>query len=489
MYQADLPEIVTHNQTALNNLTRALTLGRGQFSLILVRCNYSRLTQLLLRELSQRLQFHVVELTTSTRSLPEAMRDSQSSQESSPAAMMVTGFAQVDTLDVLFKAANVGRNVLLAQFPYPVVLWMNDKVLQQLTLSAADLKSFAAVPIQIDYPIQPLIEALHRGAGELFTHILDSHDSHFLDYSVPELPSLSPHLKVLTEQELPFAIADLNQNAVQLDGALQASLTFLQGREAHTSHPTAARGYYEQSLEYWIRTDKTVEDTSDQQAVLLLHLGLWWQTHAESQRSTYAPSCHQARHFYERFIDVLRQQNCRERTGAFIHILAEILQKMEDWDALQTLTHEALALHQNDAVRLARDYGYLAEAALAQEDWVKAQNLSTDALNLLAKAVKTTQMIGSAISDVSDDLLPASHVSPQAVVLALRYHQGRYFFLRGQAKLRQGDEILFDDALSDLENARQRTKPSHDFQLYRNILINLQDLYFAKQRLSRSVCC
>ncbi|NEQ49082.1 MAG: hypothetical protein F6K11_02970 [Leptolyngbya sp. SIO3F4] len=482
MYQADLLEIVAHNQTALDNLKRALTLGRGQFSLILVRCNYQRLTRLLLQELSQSQEFDSVELIASTRSLSEAIRDSLSSLASIPAAIMVTGFEQVEALDVLFKAANVGRNALLTQFPFPIVLWMNDLVLQNLTLAAADLKSFAAVPIQIDYPIQPLIEALHRGASELFTHILDSHDSHFLDYSTPQLPLLNPHLRVLTEQELPFAIADLDQHAVQLDGALQASLTFLQGREAHTERPTEARGYYERSLEYWRRTDKTVEDTSDQQAVLLLHLGLWWQTHAESQRSTYPASCHQARNFYERFIDVLRQQKRRDRTGAFIHILAEMLQKMESWDALKTLIHEGVDLHQDDAVRLARDYGYLAEAALGEGDWVKAQNLATDALNLLAQAVKTTQMLRSAISDVADDLLPASHVSPQAVVLALRYHQGRYFFLRGQAKLRQGYDVLFDDALSDLESARQRTKASHDFQLYRNILINLQDLYFAKQR-------
>ncbi|MBT9315037.1 nSTAND1 domain-containing NTPase [Leptothoe spongobia] len=481
MYQADLPEIVNHNQTALNNLKRALTLGHGQFSLILVRCNYQRLTQLLLSELAQHQEFHVVELTASTRSLPEALRGSQSSQSQPPAAVMVTGFDQVDALDVLFKAANVGRNALLSKFPYPVVLWMNDTALQNLTLAAADLKSFAAVPIQIDYPIQPLIEALHRGADELFTYILDSPESYFLDYSVPALPSLSHHLRVLTEQELPFAIADLNHHAVQLDGALQASLTFLQGRKDHIDRPKVAKEHYEQSLDYWLQSDKTVEDTKDQQAVLLLHLGLWWQTHAEAQRSTYPASCHQARHFYERFIDVLRQQNRRDRTGTFIHILAATLQKMEDWEALTKIANEGIELHQDDWVRLARDYAYLAETALAEENWVKAQNLATAALNLLAQAVKSTEALGSTISDAVDAPPPVASVSPQAVVLALRYDQGRYFFLRGLATLSQGDDSLFDEALHDLENARQRTKPRHDFPLYRNILSNLQDLYFSKR--------
>ncbi|MEO1180415.1 MAG: hypothetical protein AAFX51_06065, partial [Cyanobacteria bacterium J06636_28] len=122
MYQADLLEIVTHNQTALNNLKRALTLGRGQFSLILVRCNYQRLTHLLLSALAQTQHFQVVELSAQSRSLTGAITSRQPTPEQPPAAVMVTGFDQVEALDVLFKAANVGRNALLAKFPYPVML-------------------------------------------------------------------------------------------------------------------------------------------------------------------------------------------------------------------------------------------------------------------------------------------------------------------------------------------------------------------------------
>ena len=489
MYQADLPEIVTHNQTALDNLQRAITLGDGQFSLILVRANYQRLTQLLLSHLGQTQRFQTVRLSATARSLTEAITASVAPVEP-PAAVMVTGFETVDALDGFFKTANVGRNALLTKFPYPVVLWMTDAVLQTLTLHAADLKSFAAVPIQIDYPLQALIEALHRSADEIFTHILDSHDAYFWHDSPPRLPSLSAYLKILTEQELPFAIADLEQHAVPLDGALQASLNFLQGREAHTPERLkVAREYYERSLAYWLQTDKTVEDTTDQQAVLLLHLGLWWQTYGELQRSTYLASYRQARRFYERFIHILRQQrrdvspkkhhrqpHRSARIATFIHILAATLQHLEDWDALSTLANEGRELHQSDRVRLARDYGYLAEAALAQQAWQQSQHLATEALKLLEKAV-TTRAAAPAAPTTAD-----AANSLQTVVLALRYHQGRYYFLRGQAKLHQGDETLLDDALRDLENARQRTEPRYDFVLYRKILRTLQDLYFAKQR-------
>ncbi|MBT9312936.1 WD40 repeat domain-containing protein [Leptothoe kymatousa] len=478
MYQADLPEIVAYNQTALNNLQRALTLGSGQFSLILVRANYQRLSQLLLQTLAETQPFQTVELTPDTRSLSKAIISSLADHATPPAAVMVTGFDQVEALETMFKAANVGRNALITKFPHPVVLWMTDSVLQTLTVQAADLKSFAAVPIQVEYPVQALIEALHRSAAELFTYILDSQASDFLDYFAPQLPSLSHHLTTLTEQELTFAIADLTHHTAQLDGALQASLTFLQGREAHTpGRLKVARDYYEQSLNYWQTVSDTIENTSEQQAVLLLHLGLWWQTHAKLQRSTYLASCRQARRFYEQFIDVLRSQNHPERTAKFIHILAAILQKLEDWNALEQIATEALTLHQQDPIRLARDYGYLAEAAIHQEEWGKADNLASQALDLVSQAVKNTQVLDTTLAN---DTSPS--LSPEAVVLALRYHQGEYYFLRGQARQLQGKESLFNGALHDLENARQRTEARHNFPLYRKILSSLQDLYFAKQR-------
>ncbi|MEM6251646.1 MAG: hypothetical protein AAF821_01880 [Cyanobacteria bacterium P01_D01_bin.156] len=478
MYQADLPEIVAHNQTALNNLQRALTLGRGQFSLILVRANYQRLTQLLLGTLAAGQDFHQVELSSCTRSLSNQINHSLKGLPQPSEAVMVTGFEQVDALEVMFKAANVGRNAMLTKCPYPVVLWMNDSVLQTMTVHAADLKSFAAVPIQMDYPVQALIEALHRSAAELFTHILDSPASDFLDYFAPQLPSLSHHLKILTEQELPFAIADLSHHTAQLDGALQASLNFLRGREAHTPERLkVARDYYEQSLDYWLAVNNTVEDTTDQQAVLLLHLGLWWQTHAQMQRSTYIASCRQARRFYERFLDILRQQDRLDLTAKFIHVLAEVIQKLEAWEALIQVAEEGLVLHAADPIRLARDYGYLAEAALHQQQWNKAEQLASRALELINQTVKNAHA-----TSLSDPDHASTSPAAKSVVFALRYHQGEYYFLRGQARQLQGDETLFQDALQDLENARQRVEARHNFALYRQILSSLQDLYFAKQR-------
>ncbi|MEM9805488.1 MAG: WD40 repeat domain-containing protein [Cyanobacteria bacterium P01_D01_bin.56] len=477
MYQADLPEIVAHNQTALSNLQRAITLGSGQFSLILVRANYERLIELLLGTLATGQPFHRVELSPSTGSLSKAITASVAGRPQPPAAIMVTGFEQVESLEIMFKAANVGRNALLTQFPYPVVLWMTDSILQTMTVHAADLKSFAAVPIQVDYPVQALIETLHRAAAELFSHILDSPASDFLDYFAPQLPSLNHHLKILTEQELPFAIADLTHHATQLDGALQASLDFLRGREAHNpGRLGVAKDYYRQSLNYWQAVNDTVEDTSDQQAVLLLHLGLWEQTHAELQRSTFLPSYRQARRYYEQFIAVLRRQERRDRIAKFMPMLAEVLYQIEDWNALTQLAQEGLDLHQTDTVRLARDYGYLAAAAIAEQNLDQAEQLATQALNLINQSVKTVQNLDTGRLDLPKD----NSLSPTAVILALRYRQGEYYFLRGQARQLQGDESLFSKAIRDLENARQRTEPSNP--LYRRILSSLQDLYFAKQR-------
>ena len=446
MYQADLPDIITHNRAALSDLRRALTLGRGQFSLILVRANYRRLTQLMLVALAQELEFTTVQLSRRSQSLSSAIE----TQAETPAAVMVTGFEHIERPEAFFKTANLGRNALIQTFPFPVVLWLTDTVLQSLTLYAADLKSFAAVPIQMDYPAQILVETLHRSTAELFTHLLDSANS-----AEPELPELEPGFRYLTEAELPFALADLQKHGVRLDGALQASLTFLEGRQAYAREEMeVARARYQTSLAYWQQTDGKVEDTRDQQAVLLLHLGLWWRTQARRQRSGARYAYQQARRCYEDCLEIFRLQGRRDRIATFIPALAATLEKLEAWPDLEDTATEALQLHQQRPRLQAKDYGYLAKVAIANTDSDTAIALATTALELL----------------------------PQQQTLVDRHHRAWYLFLRSQAYLHRGSDKDLAAALDDLEQAQADIVPRRDFELYHSILSDLQDLYFARQR-------
>ncbi|MEB3278891.1 MAG: hypothetical protein VKK42_08250 [Lyngbya sp.] len=47
-------QITEHNQHFMTRLVRSISLSQGQFSLILVRCNYARLQLKLIRQLQQK---------------------------------------------------------------------------------------------------------------------------------------------------------------------------------------------------------------------------------------------------------------------------------------------------------------------------------------------------------------------------------------------------------------------------------------------------
>jgi WD40 repeat protein len=495
-----LPEIIAHNQEALDHLTRALTLGSGQFSLILARANYRRLCQILLETLATRHPFQRVHLPNRISSLREALQAAlQASQpeplEASstngtpeqetanlssvcPSALMVTGLDHLTDPEAVFRAANLGRDAFIKTFNCPVVLWVSDRVLQSLNQYAPDFKSFAAAPIRFDYPLDELVASLHRAADNLFHHILDASQDHRLGNTTLHLPTLGPELKALIDYELPFALADLKRQNASLDADLQASLQFLQGRDAHnTQQMETARTCYEQSLQHWQQLDTA--EALDKRAVLLFHLGLWWRSHAVLQRATYRASCEQARRYFTDCLAIFQQQQRPDRLGRFLHALAEVLQKLEHWNDLATLAQGGLTLHQGDLIRLARDYGYLAEVALASQDWPLAQVYAEQSLEQSQKAVQhITQQ-------PPEETLPEEtlKISPDVIVMALRYHQGWYHFLLGQAQLHQGN---VEAALQELENARQQTGPKYDLPLYRKILGTLRDLYYLRKEYRRA---
>ncbi|MEO1404152.1 MAG: hypothetical protein AAFV72_23280, partial [Cyanobacteria bacterium J06635_1] len=495
MIKPDPGRVIVHNQAALVNLQRALKLGAGQFSLILVRVNYRRLRRILLDWLGLVQLFQKVELPPETTSLRDVLKRAARKR---PPALVVTGFETLKDLEAVLKAANLGRDAYFKTFRCPVVLCISDTVLQALNAHAPDFKSFAAAPIRFEYPVDELTSLLHQGADELFEHILDVSDEQRLGSTQLHLPELGEELRSLIQHELPFALADLERQRADIDADLRAGLQFLQGREAHSPETIqTARECYEASLTHWAQSEANL----DKQAVLLFHLGLWWRSYAVLQRATYLPSCEQARRYFEECLSIFRHQQRPDRTGRFIHALAEVLQKLGAWDALIRVAQEGIVLHEGDMVRFARDYGYLAEVALAQRHWVRAQQYAETALaqsqrivQLLSQSERTEESSGGPITGkqgngegetgkqvVGDgaSVDPGSgDISSRAVMLSLQFHQGWYLYLLGQANLHQGKAR---EALKDLEQARQQTEPRYDLTLYRKILEALREIHFQRK--------
>ena len=484
-------DIITYNSNALNNLRRAIVLGQGQFSLILARANYHQLRQVLLDDLSHRLRLDIAQLPANTTSLRSALLSGQAvlKQVDNAQALMVTGLEQITALERLLKSANLGRDELPKTFGYPVVLWVNDTVLSRLNRYAPDLKSFAATPVRFEYPLGSLSAALTTQANDTFTKILNTNQGIVLNNSLPLSANIT---EPLASQELSFALAELEEH--RIDDALLANLLFLQGRNLHQQGDLdRARSYYEKSLLYWQQQrerekESRIEERErheftltslNKQTVLRFHLGLWWRSWAtlnpKLEKAERRDAWQMARAYFEQALATFRADNRHDRVARFILALAEVLQQLEAWSELKKLAQEGIRLHHNDLARLARDYGYLSEVAIAQYKQEPRSGYLSEAQGFAQRALDVVKQAAHSLQNKpADEMIQAA---------ALRYHAGCYLHLLATSQQLQGQ---LEEAAENLEKAKIYVHPDHNLTLYLRILVQLRDLYFECKRYARA---
>lgn len=503
--------IIAHNQLALTELQRAISLRPQRFSLILAHCNYARLRSRLVQHLKETLSVAVATLSPPTRNLRQALE--QALPPPQAMALLVTGLETVQPLIPLLQAANLGRDEFPKTLTLPVVIWVNDRTLPLISRHAPDFKSFAGTPILFEYPPGELIYALHRRANEFFQTMLSlGDDSPYPDYA----PAYQPGSSLRTELE--FALAEITQPidrssqgaVVGLarpstlssipDRELQASLDFLQGRDALSrGNFDLARYYFDRSLHYWQQNlDHFDQGRSPgsppppcpayKRALLLFYLGVTWRSRAVLERSVYRPLLAKAQVCFSDCLGIFRRHQQRQLVGKFLHALAEVRQKLGDWEGLQQIAQEGLTLHRDDGVRLARDHGYLAEVAMAWGEPELAQFHAQKALDILKIATAVAgyppQPVDAASGSESETEVgwegPSVGSPPpdSMASLAHRYHRGWYLYLLAQSQLALGQPQV---AIALLEQARHHSQPKHDLSLHQRILETLRDQYFRQQ--------
>ncbi len=569
---------IEHNQTALNSLRRAVVLGQGEFSLILAQANYRHLRQVVLAQLSQELDLNIVSLPPNATSLREAVsaemdanaaKQSRWNKTAGNKALMIVGIEEMEipffstgqsferafeppynspssriagdgsNLVKLLKAANLSRDELPKRFPYPVVLWVNDTVLEKMNRYAPDLKSFAATPIRFDYSLSSLSAILSAQADDTFRQILDGEMFSLLPSQLPgQLPRYLPLNARVSEpaaaRELRFAIARITQipegeeQLVNLD--LLADLLFLQGRSLHRcGELPQAKNHYKKSLLHWQqksvadlviadlaiqqtadilteqiaeetngkavgeKSDQTVDET-DRAAVLMFHLGLWWRWWAvsnmqsDTQKDTVVvlnstlkgnsqtASYQKARQYFEAALKIFQRRNRSDRVGRFISPLAEVLKQLKEWDELSAIAHKAIPLHQKDPIKLAEDYGYLAEAILARNNNHPTPTDIGFAQRFVLKSLEVSQ---------PSSLVSGSSITHQAsqYQAVIRYQRGGYFYLLARTHQLSGQSAI---AIEHLKRAQQNTSPYYDLTLYRQILDRLWMLYFKHKQYAEA---
>ncbi|MCT7948438.1 hypothetical protein NG798_01415 [Ancylothrix sp. C2] len=138
-------------RASLNTLVRALEQSQGEFSLVLVRCNNLDLRNQILESVRTACNFKIQEivLDPSAKTLYTTIVNELASNY--PQALMVVGLESVIARHEVLKAANLVREKF-REFPFPVVLWVTNEVLEKLIRHVPDFKNWASISIKFDEP-------------------------------------------------------------------------------------------------------------------------------------------------------------------------------------------------------------------------------------------------------------------------------------------------------------------------------------------------
>ena len=416
-------DIAAYNESSLKALVRAITLSQGQFRLILARCNYGALRDRMvqrLRELSP-VEIREIVLPKSVKTLYTTIKAALGDEV--PQALMVFGLELVSDIKTVLTSSNYIREEFSQHFSFPLVLWVNDEVLKKLLRIAPDLESWAT---SVEFKLT---------TGELLV---------FLQQKIDEIFVFNSTLHLENCFEIEAAWSDLQCCGQELEVDLEACIEFILGLDEFArTRIDEALEHYQKSLEYWQQNQHL-----ERQGILLLDIALCYYRKAEQNRQKSRNYWEQSRDYLQQCLHVFEQAQRLDLVARHINRFAEVLQRLQAWEQLQTLTQKALVLHQehDDSSQLAQDYGFLAEVALEQSRWGEACQLAQQALQLLS-TVPNRQ--------------------PQDWVL--------YTFLLARSQRHLGQ---VQEAIANLEGARKESNPQYDPQLYIDILGNLRSLYF-----------
>jgi len=450
------------NKSSLQTLSRTLSMSQGQFSLILVRCNYSAMKEETVRLLREESGIEIREIV-----LPASVKTLYTTIEteldgSRPPALMVFGLESVSAIDRLLTSTNYVREEFRNNFPFPIVLWVTDKILKKMIRLVTDIETWTTTVEFVQGPDE-LVDFLATSADRIFSKILETGNWRLSNCAILGANSLT---------ELESASQDLQTCNIRLEPAIEANLQFIRAREEYACHRIdAAIKLYQKSLDFWkyqvaflgTKTEFsdllfTVHPAPVLEGILLFHIGLCYRFQAEQHRSDNRPYWTEAKNYFQECINVLERAGQSDAVGIFINQLGEVLQHLEDWDALWNLAIKARRLHQNmknSAVNLAQDYGFLARVALEQKNWQGAKEWALIALEVLNSKLKAT---GQGMPVKSQ-------------------HKGLYLLILAEAQSQLGE---IEEAIAHLEFARSETEPCYNPQLYLRVLEMLRVVYFQR---------
>ncbi|MEH2081700.1 MAG: tetratricopeptide repeat protein [Nostoc sp.] len=421
--QQEPENLAFDNEHSLQTLVRTITLSQETFSLILLRCNYADLRQRMVERLRQLSPVHIREITlpASVKTLYTNIREQLGDEQ--PPALMIFGLESVKNIDIVLTSANQVREEFRKNFPFPILLWVNDSVLQKFIRLATDLENWATI-IEFENPTDELVNFLQQKSDEIFAG------------------NITPNFQMC--RELETAREDLQNRGEVLEAALQASLEFLLGLNDYLHDQIdSALSHYQQSLGFWRQSNYL-----EQQGILLVNIASAYNRQSEKIPTENQRYWQESRNYFQQAIEIFEQAQRSDLVAKYITKLGEVLRRLQAWSELQSLVEKSLPLHQNygTSLQLAQNYGFLAEVALEQSRWDEAYQLAEQALQILTD-----------IPNIKSDEF------------------GLYRFILAKSQQGLGE---VQAAISNLKTAKLESNHQYNPQLYISILERLRLLYF-----------
>ncbi|MEH1768738.1 MAG: nSTAND1 domain-containing NTPase [Nostoc sp.] len=457
-----------NSERSLQQLAWAIESSAGQFKLILARCNYGSLRDRLisrLREICQ-VEIRVLVVQQSNRTLYTVIREEFG--EETPACVMVVGLESVQNLSVMLTSANQVREEFRKNFAFPLVLWIDDEIYKQLIQFAPDLESWATTR---DFAIstQELVDFVIETANHWFSNNL----------------KFSVDVYIKLENELEAAQGYLLNQPDIYNLEIQANLESLLGFiKQINNQKDSALEHYHKAEKLWQQNHNL-----ERQAKILGEIGFCYYLKAFKHQDINHPDWQATWHYVQEYINFINQFQNPDLIANSLVKFGDILRDLQKWEMLQSLSEQALEIHQtnNQPRELAKDYGFLAAVALAQNNWLKANQLVKEALKVFDEIPNLESAnISGVLSDIPERVLESKDLSLYQFILGRsQYHLGQTqqvapSFPSPQSPVPNPQSLLQQATLS-LETARDVGNPLEDVRLYLDILRFLQQLYFEQK--------
>lgn len=150
MYCTYTDSLTTEDDRALKTLARSISLSQNRFSLIFVRSVYPRTHILSLLQERYNLAPELLDVPTDAKQLyPIIQHCWDACDQGHVSALSIAGLDTVAHLDELIVSTNQVRNEFRQNFPTPIVIWVNDAIIQTLIKLAPDFYNWASAPITL----------------------------------------------------------------------------------------------------------------------------------------------------------------------------------------------------------------------------------------------------------------------------------------------------------------------------------------------------